>query len=95
MTKKKLKLLRDLLDELLEDEQAQFAKDTGIEPDSEEYGRMMRRHLGKELPRLGEVRDEQDAKPRSRHARDSQDIAAEFERNCRELRLKLQSENKK
>jgi len=56
MTRKKLRLLRDLLDELLEDEQRTFAHDTGIEPDSEEYARMARKYLGRELPRLGEIR---------------------------------------
>jgi hypothetical protein len=90
MTKKKLRLLRDLLDELLEDEQAQFAKDTGIELDSDEYARLARRYLGKELPRLGETRGEQDAKPRGRRARDAADVAAQFEADCRALRLKLQ-----
>jgi hypothetical protein len=91
MTKKKLRLLRDLLDELLEDEQRTFARDTGIEPDSEEYARMARRYLGKELPRLGEIRAEEETeKPRSRHARDAEDRAAQFEADCRALRLKLQ-----
>jgi hypothetical protein len=93
MTKAKLKQLRSLLDELLEEEQAQFARDTGIEPDSDEYARLARRYLGRELPRLGEVRAEHETeKPRSRRARDTQDLAAQFEANCRELRLKLQRE---
>jgi hypothetical protein len=42
---------------------------------------------------LGASRDEDETeKPRSRRARDTQDLAEEFERNCRELRLKLQRE---
>jgi hypothetical protein len=91
MTKARLRQLRSLLDELLEDEQAQFARDTGIEPDSDEYARLARRYLGKELPRLGEVRDEPESeKPRSRHARDAEDRAAQFEADCRRLRLDLQ-----
>jgi|SRR5580704_5898458 hypothetical protein len=92
MTKKKLRLLRDLLDEMLEDEQARFAADTGIEPDSDAYARLARRYLGKELPRLGETRDEHETeKPRGRRAHDAADVAAQFEADCRRLRLELQS----
>jgi hypothetical protein len=91
MTKKKLRLLRDLLDELLEDEQARFAADTGIEPDSDEYARLARRYLGKELPRLGETRAEPESdKPRGRRVHDAEDHAAQFEADCRRLRLELQ-----
>jgi hypothetical protein len=91
MSKKKLRLLRDLLDEMLEDEQRTFARDTGIEPDSDEYARLARRYLGKELPRLGETRDEHETeKARSRRARDAEDVAAQFEADCRKLRLELQ-----
>jgi hypothetical protein len=88
MTKTKLNLLRSLLDEL-EEERQQFARDEGLEVDDEAFARLARNYLGKELPRLGQVREE-DSPKRSRRARDSQDIAAEFEANCRELRLKLQ-----
>ena len=92
MSKTKLKLLYELLGELLQDERRQFTKDTGIEPDSDEYARLARRYLGRPLPRLGEVRDEPETdRRRTKHVRDSaQDAAANFERNCRELRLKLQ-----
>ena len=91
MTKKKLRLLRDLLDELLESEQAQFARDTGIEPDSDEYARLARRYLGRELPRLGASRDEDEPeKPRKSRVQDSEDRAAQFEADCRRLRLELQ-----
>jgi hypothetical protein len=90
MTKQKLKLLRDLLDELEEERQA-FARDAGVEVDDEEFARLAARYLGREMPRLGASRDEEE-KPRSRRARDTQDLAEEFERNCRELRLKLQRE---
>jgi hypothetical protein len=95
MTKAKLKQLRSLLDELLEDEKSQFAKDTGIEPDSDAYARIARDYLGKELPRLGATRTEPERdKRRSKHARDSADIAAEFEADCRALRLQLQRGDK-
>jgi hypothetical protein len=91
MTKQKLKLLRSLLDELLEDEQRTFARDTGIEPDSDEYARLARQYLGKELPRLGEIRAEPESdKPCGRHAHDAEDRAAQFEADCRKLRLELQ-----
>jgi hypothetical protein len=91
MTKQKLKQLRDLLDELLEDEQTRFTADTGIEASSDEYARLARRYLGKELPRLGASRDEDESeKPRSRRARDAEDAAAQFEADCRKLRLELQ-----
>jgi hypothetical protein len=92
MTKQKLKLLRSLLDEL-EEEREQFAKDRGIEVDDDEFARLASRYLGKPLPLLGEVRDESEPAPdkRRKAASDSRDnVAAEFERNCRELRLKLQ-----
>ena len=97
MTKAKLKQLRDLLDELLEDEQQTFARDTGIEPDSDAYARIARGYLGKPLPRLGEIRAEPASdQRRTKHARDAaEDAAARFEANCRTLRLKLQAENKK
>jgi hypothetical protein len=95
MTKQKLKLLRSLLDEL-EEERQEFARDAGIEVDDEEFARLAGRYLGKPLPRLGETRDEQDAKPRRSRAHDAaEDAAANFERNCRTLRLKLQAENTK
>jgi len=91
MTKTKLKLLRDLLDELLEDEQAQFARDTGTEPDSAEYARLARRYLGKPLPRLGETRDDDETeRPRKSRVQDAEDAAAQFEADCRKLRLELQ-----
>lgn len=89
MTKGKLKQLRSLLDELLAEEQRNFAEDTGIEPDSEEYARLMRRYLGRELPRLGstgEVEHVTSAKQRGR----ATDTAEDFESSCRALRLKLQ-----
>jgi hypothetical protein len=91
MTKAKLKQLRSLLDELLEDEQRTFARDTGVDPGSDEYARLARRYLGKGIPRLGEIRDEHETeKPRGRRARDAADVAAQFEADCRALRLKLQ-----
>jgi hypothetical protein len=94
MTKTKLKQLRSLLDELLEERQEQFARDTGIEVDSDAYARLARGYLGKPLPLLGETRDESEPAPdrrRVKAARDSRDVAAEFERDCRRLRLELQN----
>jgi hypothetical protein len=94
MTKAKLKQLRDLLDEL-EEERQQFGRDAGVEVDDEEFAKLASRYLGRELPRLGEVRDQSESdKPRTRRARDTRDLAEEFERNCRELRLKLQRDLK-
>jgi hypothetical protein len=91
MTKKKLKLLQELLGELLEDEQRNFARDMGVDPDTDEFARIARRYLGKELPRLGEIRVEEGTeKPRGRRARDAEDAAAQFEADCRKLRLELQ-----
>jgi len=93
MTKQKLKQLRALLDELIEDEQSRFARDTGIEPNSDEYARLARRYLGRELPRLGASRDEDEPeKPRKSRVQDSEDRAAQFEADCRALRLRLQRE---
>jgi hypothetical protein len=90
MTKTKLNLLRSLLDEL-EEERQQFARDEGLEVDDEAFARLASQYLGKPLPLLGASRAEPERdKRRTRHARDSQDIAAEFEANCRELRLRLQ-----
>jgi hypothetical protein len=89
MTKQKLKQLRSLLDEL-EEEREQFARDAGVEVDDEEFARLASRYLGKPLPLLGASRDEDDSPKHARHARDTRDLAEEFERNCRELRLKLQ-----
>ena len=91
MTKKKLQQLRLLLDELIEEEQAQFARDTGIEPDSAEYAKLARKYLGKPLPRLGASReDEAENEPGTRRGRDSGDAARDFEANCRAVRLRLQ-----
>jgi hypothetical protein len=93
MTKAKLKLLHELLGELLQDERREFARDTGLDIDDTEYARLMRPYLGRELPRLGASRDEDETeKPRSRRARDTEDRAAQFEADCRALRLRLQRE---
>jgi hypothetical protein len=88
MTKQKLKQLRDLLDEL-EEERQEFARDAGLEVDEEEFARLASRYLGKPLPPLGASREEGDS-PKRRRARDTRNLAEEFERNCRELRLRLQ-----
>ncbi len=89
MTKGKLKQLRSLLDELIAEEQAQFARDTGIEPDSAEYGRLMRKYLGKELP-LSSSFEVEGTTPSRCCGRDGASVAEQFEANCRALRLKLQ-----
>jgi hypothetical protein len=88
---KKESQLQELLEELLQDERREFAQDTGLEIDEGKYARLMRPYLCRELPRLGEVRDE-DAAPTcgKREARDADDVAAQFAADCRALRLKLQ-----
>lgn len=90
MTKQKLKLLHQLLGELLQDERKEFARDTGLHIEDGDYARLMRPYLGKDLPRLGSSREEAQESPRSRRVRDSADAAAQFEADCRALRLKLQ-----
>jgi len=90
MTKTKKKLLVSLLDELLEEEQQQFARDTGIDPNSEDYARMARRYLGRDLPPLGAAQQSVSEEHGNKRARDAEDVAAQFEQDCRALRLKLQ-----
>jgi hypothetical protein len=89
MTKTKLKLLRSLLDEL-EQERENFVRDAGLEVDDDEFARLVRQYLGRELPRLGETRDEEHKHRGSRRVVDADDAADNFAAECRELRLKLQ-----
>jgi hypothetical protein len=84
--------LKQAIREVLDEREAQFARDSGVEVDDQQLARSAKQYLGKPLPRLGESRNEPEPdKRRTRHVRDAAAIASEtFERNCRELRLKLQ-----
>jgi hypothetical protein len=82
--------VRDLVDEL-EEERQEFARDAGLDVDDEDFVMLSGRYRGKPLPLLGASRDEHESdKPRTRRAHDTRDLTEESERNCRELRLKLQ-----
>ena len=91
MTKVKLKLLRDLLDEMLDEEKVTFARDMNIAPDqAEDFADRARFYLGKELRLGSSIPEDQEITPRARRGRDSSDVASEFEANCRAVRLRLQ-----
>ncbi len=91
MTKKKLRLLQESLDEMIEEQGRNFAEDCSIEYDEvpAEFARLAKKYLGRELPKLGETQRDEPPKRRS-CARDSADVAREFEESCRALRLALQ-----
>jgi hypothetical protein len=67
----------------------QFSKDTGLDLIDDDYAKIMKPYLGRELPRLDDIRDEpKSEKPRRSRARDAEDRATEFEADCRRFEIR-------